>query len=593
MNKENVELNETNDLKEKNIKKTFICKKPFISKKLKENKIPKNSERKRSYYKKKKPKIKFIVSTINTEIKSNSIIQQDPKEKTHINCHKEQKEQKSQNQETINLGNDRLYDFVNLNKNNLISLNPLLDLNENNQNENTYNKNIKNLKFSVKNNINNKIGNPKDYLNQKNNNFIISQSQSNTEEEKIMKENLFNESLHINENFNKEISPKIFQSSTCYTSPINNFLNNSNDFLFFSKENFRENFKENLNENLIDNIISNNTIFSNDLLMKDEKNSFNSSINNSNGNCKKILDSDNSIEKKIEKISIENDYLDKKEIENNEINININYAKNEKKDFKGKMNVFDVSNFGKNEKNSKVNNEKKPKKNYYKIKKALLEMKRKEALEKEAKDNENEFNEKDIKAKEIEKKVFEIKEKNAEKKEKEKEINEKQSFLNPPSEFFFEIEQEKDFLKEKTPKKIKENSYSYNSGRWRYEEHERFIEAIFKFGNEWKKVQKFVATRSSSQARSHAQKFFSKIKKENLIKYGFNLPKNSIKTIYQFANKLSPEEYIKAIKTFNNITFDKKEKDEIYRKKLKKNIYSNSSENFNNEEISNKGNNKK
>ena len=41
-----------------------------------------------------------------------------------------------------------------------------------------------------------------------------------------------------------------------------------------------------------------------------------------------------------------------------------------------------------------------------------------------------------------------------------------------------------------------------------------FIEGILKFGNDWKKVQNIIKTRSSTQARSHAQKFFLKLKKE-------------------------------------------------------------------------------
>jgi SHAQKYF class myb-like DNA-binding protein len=50
-------------------------------------------------------------------------------------------------------------------------------------------------------------------------------------------------------------------------------------------------------------------------------------------------------------------------------------------------------------------------------------------------------------------------------------------------------------------------------GRWTRDEHKKFIEAIIKFGNNWKEVQEYVNTRTSTQARSHAQKFFEKIKK--------------------------------------------------------------------------------
>lgn len=56
-------------------------------------------------------------------------------------------------------------------------------------------------------------------------------------------------------------------------------------------------------------------------------------------------------------------------------------------------------------------------------------------------------------------------------------------------------------------------------GRWTREEHKKFIEAIIKFGNNWKEVQEYVNTRTSTQARSHAQKFFEKIKKNNTLKF--------------------------------------------------------------------------
>jgi len=62
-----------------------------------------------------------------------------------------------------------------------------------------------------------------------------------------------------------------------------------------------------------------------------------------------------------------------------------------------------------------------------------------------------------------------------------------------------------------------ENSLKvFNTGRWTDEEHKKFIKGIIEYGNEWKKVQKIIKTRNSTQARSHAQKFFLRIKK-NLI----------------------------------------------------------------------------
>ena len=56
-------------------------------------------------------------------------------------------------------------------------------------------------------------------------------------------------------------------------------------------------------------------------------------------------------------------------------------------------------------------------------------------------------------------------------------------------------------------------NFSYNTGRWNEEEHQKFLEGILEYGNEWKSVQKLVKTRSSTQARSHAQKFVLSIRK--------------------------------------------------------------------------------
>ena len=49
-------------------------------------------------------------------------------------------------------------------------------------------------------------------------------------------------------------------------------------------------------------------------------------------------------------------------------------------------------------------------------------------------------------------------------------------------------------------------------GRWTDEEHRNFLKGIIKYGNDWKMVEKIVKTRTSSQSRSHAQKYFLKFK---------------------------------------------------------------------------------
>mmetsp|Transcript_8583 Transcript_8583/g.14278 ORF Transcript_8583/g.14278 Transcript_8583/m.14278 type:complete len:551 (+) Transcript_8583:246-1898(+) len=55
------------------------------------------------------------------------------------------------------------------------------------------------------------------------------------------------------------------------------------------------------------------------------------------------------------------------------------------------------------------------------------------------------------------------------------------------------------------------------AGRWTPEEHQAFLEGLNIFGREWKKVAERIPTRTSAQIRSHAQKYFSKIQREESI----------------------------------------------------------------------------
>lgn len=52
------------------------------------------------------------------------------------------------------------------------------------------------------------------------------------------------------------------------------------------------------------------------------------------------------------------------------------------------------------------------------------------------------------------------------------------------------------------------------SGRWTAAEHEAFLQGLKVYGREWKKVANCIPTRTSAQIRSHAQKYFAKVTKE-------------------------------------------------------------------------------
>lgn len=89
-------------------------------------------------------------------------------------------------------------------------------------------------------------------------------------------------------------------------------------------------------------------------------------------------------------------------------------------------------------------------------------------------------------------------------------------------------------------KSLKHKKNNYNIGRWTEDEHRRFIEAILKYGNEWKSVQKHIKTRSSTQSRSHSQKFFLKIKNYDL--FDFKDRKPCISSLNELAKNLDEKE---------------------------------------------------
>ena len=96
-----------------------------------------------------------------------------------------------------------------------------------------------------------------------------------------------------------------------------------------------------------------------------------------------------------------------------------------------------------------------------------------------------------------------------------------------------------------TNKDSESNNSKFQSGKWTEEEHEKFIEGILLYGNEWKKVQGIIKTRSSAQARSHAQKFFLKIKKSiDNVDGNLNLNKKN-QMIDDIITEIIPKKYAK------------------------------------------------
>lgn len=107
---------------------------------------------------------------------------------------------------------------------------------------------------------------------------------------------------------------------------------------------------------------------------------------------------------------------------------------------------------------------------------------------------------------------------------------------------------------------------AFNSGRWSKEEHIKFVEAILKHGNEWKEVQKYVKSRSSTQARSHAQKFFLKLKKSDALNSTSQDIGISIQSLHNITNQMNVDDYFNTLKVLHDAPYEKS------KSKLKKSI---------------------
>ena len=106
-----------------------------------------------------------------------------------------------------------------------------------------------------------------------------------------------------------------------------------------------------------------------------------------------------------------------------------------------------------------------------------------------------------------------------------------------------------------------ESNIAYTSGRWLPQEHCPFIEAIFLFGNEWRKVERYIKTRTSAQARSHAQKFFINLQKrfvdENIQKLSMlNLNENISFDFYLIKFAITHLNCSNVTQLFQNIKID-------------------------------------
>ena len=140
------------------------------------------------------------------------------------------------------------------------------------------------------------------------------------------------------------------------------------------------------------------------------------------------------------------------------------------------------------------------------------------------------------------------------------------------------------FLKKKITSKLDDNK-NLNGGRWSKDEQFRFAEAVLKYGNDWKQIQSHIFSRNMTQVRSHAQKFLMKLKETNFM---MNQKINPNLSWTKIMN------YLRANFQYNELKdlfFSVEQKDEkkIEKKKVRKIMKSNKHKKKNNSEMSSAG----
>ena len=81
-------------------------------------------------------------------------------------------------------------------------------------------------------------------------------------------------------------------------------------------------------------------------------------------------------------------------------------------------------------------------------------------------------------------------------------------------------------------------SLDFKDGRWTKDEKMKFFQGISLFGNNWKKVKTLISTRTAIQVRSHAQKFFIKMKLCKDEQLGIDFTLNTICSIKDMINQI-------------------------------------------------------
>ena len=87
-------------------------------------------------------------------------------------------------------------------------------------------------------------------------------------------------------------------------------------------------------------------------------------------------------------------------------------------------------------------------------------------------------------------------------------------------------------------KYTRKNNTNFRNGRWTPEEHIKFLEALVTSEMNWKKIKEGIGSRTLCQIRSHAQKFFKKLKKCKDESLGIDFTLNTINNFKDMINQI-------------------------------------------------------
>ena len=120
------------------------------------------------------------------------------------------------------------------------------------------------------------------------------------------------------------------------------------------------------------------------------------------------------------------------------------------------------------------------------------------------------------------------------------------------------------------------NDFPSNEGRWTFDEHIKFIKAFVCFGKKYKFYKNYLSTRNNNQIRSHAQKFFMRLKSIKNDVYDFTKDNiNSLSDIINIIganNKTNIDKKRYIINTLISLSENNKYKFDINNPRKNKNI---------------------